>query len=72
MNFFLIRKYDRLACKDCKVIPKKSITTQHRLVVLDFFIRSRKRGIVNKMYSKTSWRDLKGEIATIFKNKVME
>ena len=51
------------------------MTTQHRLVVLDTCIRSRKRGVVNKMCPKIRWRrwrDLKGERATLFKGKVIE
>ena len=44
INIFLLRKHDRLDCKDCKVILGESLTMQHRLVVLDICIRSRKRG----------------------------
>ena len=69
-DFFLVRKYDRLACKDCKVIQGESLRTQHRLVVLDICIRSRKR-VVNKMCPKTKWRNLKGERPTIFKGKAI-
>ena len=29
IDFFLIRKHDRLDYKDCKVIPGESLTTQH-------------------------------------------
>jgi hypothetical protein len=61
-----------LACKDCKVILGESLSTQHRLVILDTCIRSRKRVVVNKMYPKTRWRDLKGKRATIFTGKVIE
>ena len=48
------------------------MTTQHRLVVLDIFIRSKKRGVVNKMCPQTRCRYLNGERATIFKDKVIE
>ncbi|PKA59552.1 hypothetical protein AXF42_Ash018019 [Apostasia shenzhenica] len=34
IDYFLIRKRDRLDCKDCKVIPSECLTTQHRLMVL--------------------------------------
>ena len=57
-----------MACKDYKVIPRESLTIQHRLVVLNMCIRSRKRWIVNKI----RWRDLKGKTTTIFKKKVIE
>lgn len=32
---FLTRKRDRLACKDCKVMPGESLTSQHRLLIID-------------------------------------
>ena len=50
---------------------QESLSTQHRLIILDTCIRSRKR-VVIKMYPKTMWRDLKGERAKIFKGKVTE
>lgn len=35
IDFFLLRKGDRALCKDCKVIPSESLSTQHRLLVMD-------------------------------------
>ena len=35
INFFVTRKRDRLACKDCKVIPGEGLTFQHRLLIID-------------------------------------
>jgi len=31
IDFFLIRKSNRKICLDCKVIPRESLTTQHRV-----------------------------------------
>ncbi|KAH1137029.1 hypothetical protein GYH30_027138 [Glycine max] len=39
--FFLIRKSDRKYCLNCKVIPGESLTTQHRVLVMDVRIRDR-------------------------------
>jgi len=39
--FFLIRKFDRKICLDCKVIPGESLTTQHRVAVMD--VRAKRR-----------------------------
>ena len=61
INLFLVRKHNRLAPKDCKVILGESLTTQHKLVVLDICNRNRRSRIVNKMCLKTRWRDLKGK-----------
>ncbi|KAL5141766.1 Metal tolerance protein 6 [Glycine soja] len=35
IDFFLIRKSDRKYCLNCKVIPGESLTTQHRVLVMD-------------------------------------
>ena len=59
-----------MTCKDCKVISREFDHTTEA-IVLDICIRSRKRWVVNKMCSKTRWRDLKGERGTIFKDKVI-
>ena len=39
IDFFLMKRIDRLTCKDCKVIPGESITSQHRLLVVDVAIK---------------------------------
>ena len=41
IDFFLIRKSDRKYCLNCKVIPGESLTTQHRVLVMDVRIRDR-------------------------------
>ena len=35
IDYFLVRKMDYLKCNDCKVIPGESLTSQHRILVLD-------------------------------------
>ena len=39
IDFFLTRRLEKSICKDCKVIPGESLTTQHRLMVLDVRIK---------------------------------
>uniref|UniRef100_A0A0R0H209 Endonuclease/exonuclease/phosphatase domain-containing protein n=1 Tax=Glycine max TaxID=3847 RepID=A0A0R0H209_SOYBN len=41
IDFFLMRKSDRKYCLNCKVIPGESLTTQHRVLVMDVRIRDR-------------------------------
>jgi hypothetical protein len=36
IDFILIRREDRHACLDCKVIPEECVVPQHKLVVADF------------------------------------
>lgn len=36
IDYFMWKKESAKQIKDCKVIPGESITTQHRVIVLDF------------------------------------
>jgi hypothetical protein len=36
IDFILVRREDRRACLDCKVLPKECVVPQHKLVVADF------------------------------------
>ena len=50
IDFFLTRKVDKIACKDCKVILGESLTSQHRIMVTDIRIKIKvraKRKIIN-------------------------
>ncbi|GMP72725.1 hypothetical protein CsSME_00030653 [Camellia sinensis var. sinensis] len=39
IDYFLVRKVDCLKCNDCKVIHEQSLTSQHRILVLDLCFR---------------------------------
>jgi hypothetical protein len=41
IDFILMRREDRHACLDCKVIPEECVLPQHKLVVVDFRFRVR-------------------------------
>ncbi|XP_070018256.1 uncharacterized protein [Nicotiana sylvestris] len=43
IDYLLLRRCDSGLCKGCKVIPSKTLTTQHRLLVLDVGIRLKRR-----------------------------
>ena len=45
IDYFLVRKGDRQLCKDCKVIPGESLTSQHRILVLDMRLKGQPRSI---------------------------
>jgi hypothetical protein len=36
INFILMRRKDRHACLDCKMIPRECVVPQYKLVVADF------------------------------------
>jgi len=49
IDFFLSKRVYRGSCIDCKVVPGESVVTQHRLLVLDVWIRRRFRKIKHKL-----------------------
>ncbi|XP_016540999.2 craniofacial development protein 2-like [Capsicum annuum] len=42
INFLLLKKEDRVLCKDCNVISSENLSTQHRLLVMDLGIKNGK------------------------------
>lgn len=47
IDLVLLRKHDQLACQDCKVIPRESLTSRNKITTLDVCIRSKNRGKAN-------------------------
>ncbi|KAL5154223.1 Craniofacial development protein 2 [Glycine soja] len=72
IDFFLIRKSDRKYCLNCKVIPGESLTTQHRVLVMDVRIRDRAKRKSPMVAPRIKWWHLKGEKQGIFQQKIWE
>ncbi|KAL5186030.1 Craniofacial development protein 2 [Glycine soja] len=72
IDFFLIRKSDRKYCLNCKVIPGESLTTQHRVLVMDVRIRDRAKRRSPMVAPRIKWWHLKGEKQEIFQQKIWE
>ncbi|KAL5190712.1 Craniofacial development protein 2 [Glycine soja] len=72
IDFFLIRKSDRKYCLNCKVIPGESLTTQHRVLVMDVRIRDRAKRRSPLVAPRIKWWRLKGEKQGIFQQKIWE
>ncbi|KAH1256215.1 LINE-1 retrotransposable element ORF2 protein [Glycine max] len=60
IDFFLIRKY----CLNCKVIPGESLTTQHRVLVMDVRIRDRAKRRSPLVAPRIKWWHLKARNET--------
>nr|XP_016514938.1 PREDICTED: uncharacterized protein LOC107831667 [Nicotiana tabacum] len=43
IDYLLLRRCDRGLCKDCKVIPRETLATQHRLLVMDVGIMMKRK-----------------------------
>jgi hypothetical protein len=72
IDFVLLRKEDRHACLDCKVIPGECVITQHKLVVADFCFKIRLQRNKHNKVTRTKWWKLKGDVAQTFKERVIE
>ncbi|KAL5153310.1 Craniofacial development protein 2 [Glycine soja] len=72
IDFFLIRKSDRKYCLNCKVIPGESLTTQHRVLVMNVRIRDRAKRRSPMVAPRIKWWHLKGEKQGIFQQKIWE
>ncbi|KAF3638460.1 putative folate transporter 1, chloroplastic-like [Capsicum annuum] len=52
------RKGDKVLCKDCKVIPSEHLSTQHRLLVIDLFIKKSRKSRVGEGQPRIKWGGL--------------
>ncbi|XP_071690486.1 uncharacterized protein [Rutidosis leptorrhynchoides] len=63
IDFLLLRKGELRTCRECKVLPALTCSSQHRLLVMDLFTRGRvgRKGISTlptQTRSGTAWRPL--------------
>ena len=55
IDFFLTRKVDKIACKDCIVIPRDSLTSQYWIMVADIWIKKKVRAKCQMTTPKIKW-----------------
>jgi hypothetical protein len=72
IDFILVRREDRHACLDCKVIPGECVVPQHKLVVADFCCRVHLQRTKRVQTLKMKWWKLKEEAAKMFKKRVLK
>ncbi|XP_070013270.1 uncharacterized protein [Nicotiana sylvestris] len=58
IEYLLLRRCDRGLCKDCKVIPRETLATQHRLLVMDISIMMKSKKRYARGRSRIKWGDL--------------
>ena len=59
---------DCLKCNDCKVIPRESLNSEHRILVLYLCFRGQYQARKDSWRHRTRWWDLKGDKLKLFKN----
>jgi hypothetical protein len=72
INFILVRREDRHAFLDCKVILRECVVPQYKLVVADFRFRVRLQRSKRVQVPRTKWWKLKKGAAKMFKERVKE
>ncbi|XP_016557310.2 uncharacterized protein LOC107856853 [Capsicum annuum] len=69
INFMLLRKGDRVLCKDCKVIPSEHLLTQHKVLVMDLFMKRSKKRRVEEGQPRIRWGSLTPDSALKIEEK---
>ncbi|VFQ72995.1 unnamed protein product [Cuscuta campestris] len=72
IDYLLLRRCDRMLCKDVKVIPSENITIQHKLLVMDVMIRWVKHRRATGGNTQIRWRRLRGEKISVLIRRVQE
>ncbi|PWA66553.1 hypothetical protein CTI12_AA323550 [Artemisia annua] len=72
IDFLLVRRRDLRACRDCRVFPGETCSSQHNLLALDTLFERRRprRGATG--LPRILWKNLKGEAAESFRVRVLE
>ncbi|XP_009587941.1 uncharacterized protein [Nicotiana tomentosiformis] len=73
IDYLLLRRSDRGLCKDCKVIPSETLTSQHRLLVMDvdIMITRKKRFVQGQLMirwgalTKAKAQELEGRLLAL-------
>ncbi|XP_071687270.1 uncharacterized protein [Rutidosis leptorrhynchoides] len=72
IDFFLLRKGDLRTCKDCKVLPTLTCSSQHRLLVMDLGTHGRVNRRARAIQPRILWKNLNGAKAETFRANVVE
>jgi hypothetical protein len=72
IDFILVRREDRHACLDCKVIPRECVVPQHKLMAEDSRFTVRLQQSKRVQAPRTKWWKLKEEITKTFKDGVFK
>ncbi|KAD3069016.1 hypothetical protein E3N88_36896 [Mikania micrantha] len=71
IDYLMMRRADRGRWWDCKVFPRETVVSQHKLLAMDIVMR--KRLVDGKRKNpQIRWGALKGEKIALFSNKVFE
>ncbi|XP_071712549.1 uncharacterized protein [Rutidosis leptorrhynchoides] len=67
IDFLLLRKGELRTCRDCKVLPALTCSSQHRLLVMDLVTRGRVGRRARAVQLRILWKNLYGANAETFR-----
>ncbi|XP_071699665.1 uncharacterized protein [Rutidosis leptorrhynchoides] len=72
IDFLLLRKGELRTCRDCKVLPAYTCSSQHRLLINDLVTRGRVRRRAKVVQHRILWKRLHGAKAETFRTTVAD
>ncbi|XP_071685643.1 uncharacterized protein [Rutidosis leptorrhynchoides] len=72
IDFLLLRKGELRTCRDCKVLPALTCSSQHRLLVMDLVTKGRVGRRARVVQPRILWKNLYGANAETFRANVVE
>ncbi|XP_071727721.1 uncharacterized protein [Rutidosis leptorrhynchoides] len=72
IDFVLLRIGELRTCRDCKVLPAFTCSSQHRLLVMDVVTRGRVGRRVRAVQPRILWKNLYGANAETFRETVVD
>ncbi|XP_071699204.1 uncharacterized protein [Rutidosis leptorrhynchoides] len=72
IDFLLLRKGELRTCRDCKVLPAYTCSSQHRLLIMDLVTRGRVHRRAKVVQHRILWKNLHGAKAETFRTTVAD
>ncbi|XP_071719410.1 uncharacterized protein [Rutidosis leptorrhynchoides] len=72
IDFLLLRKGELRTCRDCKVLPAYTCSSQHRLLIMDLVSLGRVRRRAKVVQHRILWKNLHGAKAETFRTTVAD
>ena len=72
IEFIMLRKEYAKECKNCKVLPKEAITTQHRVLIAELEVKATRKRRVEGRKMIRWWKLKNNEVREEFRRSVVE
>ena len=72
IDYLLVRRRELRACRDCRVFPGETCSSQHKLLALDVLFKRQHPRRAPTRLPRILWKNLNGEAAESFREKVVE